>query len=163
MAGEFSFDVVSDFDVQELRNALDQARREIATRFDFKGGLAEIVQEKDALAIRADSELRAKAVRDVVESKAIRRNLSLKIFDWGPIEPAGGMTVRQRVDLRRGLPDELARKITKIIRDEHPKARGQVQGDAVRVSAKSKDDLQKVIARLRELDEAVPLQFVNYR
>jgi cyclic-di-GMP-binding protein len=163
MAGEFSFDVVSDFDGQELRNALDQARREIATRFDFKGGLAEITQEKDALAIRADSELRAKAIRDLVESKAIRRSLSLKIFDWGPIEPAGGMTVRQRVVLRRGLPDELARKITKIIRDEHPKARSQVQGDAVRVSAKSKDDLQKVIARLRELDEAVPLQFVNYR
>jgi uncharacterized protein YajQ (UPF0234 family) len=163
MAGEFSFDVVSDFDVQELRNALDQARREIATRFDFKGGIAEIVQEKDALAIRADSELRAKALRDVVESKAIRRNLSLKIFDWGPIEPAGGMTVRQRVGLRRGLPEELARKITKILRDEHPRVRGQVQGDAVRVSAKSKDDLQKVIARLRELDEAVPLQFVNYR
>lgn len=163
MAGEFSFDVVSDFDVQELRNALDQARREIATRFDFKGGLAEIVQERDALAIRSDSELRAKAIRDLVESKAIRRGLSLKIFDWGPIEPAGGMTVRQRVGLRRGLPEDLARTITRIIREEHPRARSQVQGDAVRVSAKSKDDLQKVIARLRELDEAVPLQFVNYR
>jgi hypothetical protein len=163
MAGEFSFDVVSEFDAQELRNALDQARREIATRFDFKGGLAEIVQEKDALAIRTDSELRAKAIRDLVESKAIRRNLSLKIFAWGPLEPAGGMTLRQRVELRRGLSDELARKIAKIIRDEFPKAHGQVQGDAVRVSAKSKDDLQKVIARLRTLDEDVPLQFQNYR
>ncbi len=163
MAGEFSFDVVSDFDAQELRNALDQARREIGTRFDFKGGLAEIAQEKDALSIHADSELRAKAVRDVIESKAIRRNLSLKIFDWGPIEPAGGMTVRQQVGLRRGLSDELARKITKLIRDEFPKVRSQVQGDAVRVSAKNKDDLQKVIARLRGLDEAVPLQFINYR
>ncbi len=163
MAGEFSFDVVSDFDAQELRNALDQARREIATRFDFKGALADITQEKDALEIHADSELRAKAIRDLVESKAIRRNLSLKIFEWGPIEQAGGMTVRQRVELRRGLPDELARKITKLIRDEVPKAKSQIQGDAVRVSAKSKDDLQKVIARLRELDEAVPLQFVNYR
>ncbi|MDA8237742.1 MAG: YajQ family cyclic di-GMP-binding protein [Chloroflexi bacterium] len=163
MAGEFSFDVVSEFDAQELRNALDQARREIATRFDFKGSLAEITQEKDALGVRTDSELRAKAIRDLVESKAIRRSLSLKIFAWGPIEQAGGMTVRQRVELRRGLSDELARKITKIIRDEFPKARGQVQGDAVRVSAKSKDDLQKVIARLRDLDEDVPLQFQNYR
>jgi len=163
MAGDFSFDVVSDFDPQELRNALDQARREIATRYDFKGGLAEIVQEKDALAIRADSDLRAKAIRDLIESKAIRRSLSLKIFDWGPIEPAGGMTVRQHVGLRRGLSDDLARKITKILRDEHPRVKSQVQGDAVRVSAKSKDDLQKVIARLRELDESVPLQFVNYR
>ena len=163
MAGDFSFDVVSEFDAQELRNALDQARREIGTRFDFKGAVAEITQEKDALAIRADGELRAKAIRDVIESKAIRRNLSLKIFDWGPIEEAGGMTVRQRVDLRRGLSDELARKITKLIRDQHPRVKSQIQGDAVRVSAKSKDDLQKVIARLRELDEVVPLQFQNYR
>ena len=163
MAGEFSFDVVSEFDVQELRNALDQARREIATRFDFKGARAEIIQEKGALEIRTDSELRAKSIRDLVESKAIRRNLSLKVFDWGPIEQAGGMTVRQRVELRRGLGDDLSRKITKLIRDEFPKVKSQVQGDAVRVVAKSKDDLQKVIVRLRELDETVPLQFQNYR
>ena len=155
--------MVSEFDAQELRNALDQARREIATRFDFKGATAEITLEKDALAILTDSELRAKAIRDLVESKAIRRSLSLKIFDWGTLEPAGGMTLRQRVGLRRGLPDDLARKITKIMRDEFPKVKGQVQGDAVRVAAKSKDDLQKVIARLRELDESVPLQFQNYR
>jgi len=163
MAGEFTFDVVSEFDVQELRNALDQARREITTRFDFKDALAEITQEKDALVIHTTSELRAKAIRDLVESKAIRRGLSLKIFDWGVIEPAGGMTVRQRVDLRRGLGDDLARKITKLIRDEFPKVKSQIQGDAVRVAAKSKDDLQKVIVRLRELDETVPLQFQNYR
>ena len=163
MAGEFSFDVVSEFDAQELRNALDQVRREIATRFDFKGATAEITQEKDSLAILADSELRAKSIRELVETKAVRRNLSLKIFDWGPIEQAGGMKVRQHVGLRSGLPDDLARKVTKILRDEFPKAKGQIQGDAVRVSAKSKDDLQKVIARLRELDEAVPLQFSNYR
>ena len=163
MAGEFSFDVVSEFDAQELRNALDQVRREIATRFDFKGATAEITQEKDALAILADSELRAKSIRELIETKAVRRNLSLKIFDWGPIEQAGGMKVRQHVGLRSGLPDDLARKVTKILRDEFPKAKGQIQGDAVRVSAKSKDDLQKVISRLRELDESVPLQFSNYR
>jgi len=163
MAGEFSFDVVSEFDAQELRNALDQARREIATRFDLKGATAEITQEKDALAIVADSELRAKSIRELVETKAVRRGLSLKIFDWGEIEQAGGMKVRQHVGLRSGLPDDLARKVTKILRDEFPKAKGQIQGDAVRVSAKSKDDLQKVISRLRELDEAVPLQFSNYR
>ncbi len=163
MAGEFSFDVVSEFDAQELRNALDQVRREIGTRFDFKGATAEITQEKDALAIVADSEFRAKSIRELIESKAIRRSLSLKIFDWGAIEEAGGMKVRQHVDLRRGLPDDLARKVTKILRDEFPRTKGQIQGDAVRVSAKSKDDLQKVIVRLRELDEAVPLQFSNYR
>ena len=163
MAGEFSFDMVSEFDAQELRNALDQARREIATRFDFKGATAEITQEKDALTIVADSELRAKSIRELEETKSVRRGLSLKIFDWGEIEQAGGMKVRQHVGLRSGLPDDLARKVSKILRDEFPKAKGQIQGDAVRVSAKSKDDLQKVIARLRELDEAVPLQFTNYR
>jgi cyclic-di-GMP-binding protein len=163
MAGEFSFDVVSDFDAQELRNALDQARREIATRYDFHNATAEITQEKDELVILTDSELRAKAIRDVIESKAIRRNLSLKIFDWGEIEQAGGMKLRQRVTLRRGLPEELAKKITKIIRDEFPKVKGQIQGDAVRLSGKSKDDLQKAITRLRGLDEVVPLQFENYR
>ncbi len=163
MAGEFSFDVVSDFDVQELRNALDQARREIATRYDFKGATAEITQDKDALTILTDSELRAASIRDLIESKAIRRNLSLKIFDWGKVEPAGGLKYRQQVGLRRGVPDELARRITKLIRDEFPRVHGQIQGDAVRVAAKSKDDLQNVIARLRKLDEPVALQFVNYR
>jgi uncharacterized protein YajQ (UPF0234 family) len=102
-------------------------------------------------------------MRELIESKAIRRSLSLKIFDWGAIEQAGGMKVRQHVSLRSGLPDDLAKKVTKILRDEFPKTKGQIQGDAVRVSAKSKDDLQKVIARLRELDETVPLQFSNYR
>lgn len=163
MAGEFSFDVVSDFDVQELRNALDQARREIATRFDFKGATAEITQDKESLGILTDSELRAASIRDLIESKAVRRGLSLKIFDWGTVEPAGGLKYRQHVGLRRGLPDDLARKIAKLIRDEFPKVHGQIQGDAVRVAAKNKDDLQKVIARLRQLDELVPLQFTNYR
>ena len=165
MAGEFSFDVVSEFDAQELRNALDQVRREIATRFDFKGATAEITQEKDALAIMADSELRAKSIRELIESKAIRRSLSLKIFDWGEIEEAGGNTVRQRVGLRRGLPDDLAKKITKLIRDDYPKVKSQIQGDAIRVSGKSKDELQKVITRLRTESDGypVPLQFQNYR
>jgi uncharacterized protein YajQ (UPF0234 family) len=120
MAGEFSFDVVSEFDAQELRNALDQARREITTRFDFKGSLAEITQEKEALTIHTDSELRAKAIRDLVESKAIRRSLSLKIFDWGAIEPAGGMTVRQRVELRRGLGDEYMDKLLALWKERVP-------------------------------------------
>ena len=163
MAGEFSFDVVSEFDAQELRNALDQVRREIATRFDFKGATAEITQEKDALAIMADSELRAKSIRELIESKSIRRSLSLKIFDWGKIEPAGGDKVRQHITLRRGLDEDLARKLGKLIRDEFPKAKAQVQGDALRVFAKSRDDLQRVITRLKELDEPMPLQFTNYR
>ncbi len=165
MAGEISFDVVSDFDRQELVNALDQARREIGTRYDFKGAKADIDLGKEEIVVRADSESRAKSMRDLIESKAIRRNLSLKIFDWGEIEEAGGNTVRQQVGLRRGLPDDLAKKITKLIRDDYPKVKSQIQGDAIRVSGKSKDELQKVITRLREESEGypVPLQFQNYR
>jgi hypothetical protein len=165
MAGDVSFDVVSDFDRQELVNALDQVRREIGTRFDFRGALAEIDLAKEAIEIRTDSETRATAIRDLIESKSIKRGLSLKIFDWGTVEPAGGSTLRQSVTLRRGLNDELAKKIAKLIRDEFPKVRSQIQGDALRVSGKSKDDLQKVIARLREVGEGfdMPIQFQNYR
>ncbi|MEX2547243.1 MAG: YajQ family cyclic di-GMP-binding protein [Chloroflexota bacterium] len=165
MAGEVSFDVVSDFDQQELVNALDQARREIGTRYDFKGAKAELELGKAEIILRADTESRARAMRDLFESKAIRRGLSLKIFDWGEIEEAGGNTVRQQIGLRRGLPEDLAKKISKLLRDEFPKAKSQIQGDAVRVSSKSKDELQKVISRLRQESEGypVPLQFQNYR
>lgn len=163
MAGESSFDVVSDFDEQELRNALDQVRREVQQRYDFKGVTVDLTQGKTDLTLVTDDEHRAAAVKDLIESKAIRRSLSLKIFDWGKVEPAGGNKVRQEIGLRRGLPEELAKRLTKLIREEFPKVKSQIQGDAVRVSGKSKDDLQRVMARLRELDEAVPLQFQNYR
>ncbi len=165
MAGEVSFDVVSEFDRQELVNALDQVRREVGTRFDFKNVRVDLELGKDEIGLRTTDEFRAKAVRDLLETKAVRRGLSLKIFDWGVIEPAGGSTVRQRIGLRRGLDEDLARKISKLIRDEFPKVKPQVQGDAIRVSGKNKDDLQRVIARLREESEAypVPLQFQNYR
>jgi uncharacterized protein YajQ (UPF0234 family) len=163
MAGEISFDVVSDFDEQELRNALDQVRREVQQRYDFKGAHVDLVQEKTRLVLVTDSDMRARAVKDLIESKAVRRNLSLKIFDWGEVLPAGGSKVRQEITLRRGLPDDLARKLVKLIRDEFPKVQPRVQGDAIRVVGKSKDELQKVIVRLRELDEDVPLQFENYR
>jgi uncharacterized protein YajQ (UPF0234 family) len=163
MAGDASFDVVSDFDEQELRNALDQVRREVGQRFDFKGVTVELTQGKDEITLVTDDEHRAAAIKDLIESKAIRRDLSLKIFDWGKVEPSGGNKVRQEIKLRRGLTDEIAKRLTKLIRDEFPKVKSQIQGDAVRVSGKSKDELQKVIARLRELDEPVPLQFQNYR
>ena len=163
MAGDVSFDVVSDFDEQELRNALDQVRREVSQRYDFKGVTVDLTQNKADLVLVTDDEYRAAAVKDLIESKAIRRNLSLKIFHWGTVEPAGGNKVRQEITLRRGLTDDIAKRITKLIRDEFPKVKSQIQGDAVRVSGKSKDELQKVIVRLRELDESVPLQFQNYR
>jgi uncharacterized protein YajQ (UPF0234 family) len=163
MAGDISFDVVSEFDEQELRNALDQVRREVQQRFDFKGTKVDLEQEKTELILLTDDEFRAKVVKDLIESKAVRRNLSLKIFDWGKVEPAGGSTVKQVIKLRSGLPDDVAKKLTKMIRDEFPKVKSQIQGDAVRVSGKNKDDLQRVIGRLRELDLEVPLQFQNYR
>jgi uncharacterized protein YajQ (UPF0234 family) len=163
VAGEVSFDVVSDFDEQELRNALDQVRREVQQRYDFKGATVDLTQEKDRIVLVTDSEMRATAVKDLIESKSVRRNLSLKIFQWGDVLPAGGNKVRQEIALQRGLPDDLARKLVKQIRDEFPKVQPRIQGDAIRVASKSKDELQKVIVRLRELDEAVRLQFEKYR
>jgi uncharacterized protein YajQ (UPF0234 family) len=163
MSGEVSFDVVSEFDAMELRNALDQVRRETQQRFDFRGATVDLDQGKDELTLVTDDEFRASAVKDLILSKAARRGLSLKVFEWGPVVPSGGNKVRQVIKLRSGLPDDLAKKITKLIRDEFPKVKSQIQGDAVRVSGKSKDDLQRVITKLRELDEVVELQFQNYR
>jgi uncharacterized protein YajQ (UPF0234 family) len=163
MAGDFTFDVVSQYDRQELVNAIDQTRREIATRFDFKGTKAGIELEKDTIQLVGDSEFQLKSVQDVLQSKAIRRGLSLKIFDYGKAEPAAGSTFRQEIALRQGINDELARKIVKVIRDNKPKVKAQVQGDAIRVSSKSKDELQSIIQLLRQQEYAVPLQFINYR
>ena len=163
MAGEVSFDVVSDFDEMELRNALDQVRREVQQRYDFKGAHVDLTQEKTQIVLITDSEMRARALKDLIESKAVRRNLSLKIFQWGDVVPAGGNKVRQEITLQRGLPDDLARRLVKQIRDEFPKVQPRIQGDAIRVAGKSKDELQRVIAWLRDLDEAVPLQTENYR
>ena len=165
MAGESSFDVVSDFDDQEMRNALDQVRREVQQRYDFKGATVELTQTPTELVLLTDDEFRAKAIRDLIESKAVRRSLSLKIFDWGKLEPAGGNKVRQHIALRRGLDENLARKLSKLVREEFPKVKSQIQGDAVRVTAKSRDELQRVIARLRDEGEGYPvaLQFTNYR
>lgn len=163
MASDSSFDIVSDFDQQELVNALDQARREIATRYDFKGSKVGFELGKEAITLAADDEYRAAAAKDLLESKAVRRGLSLKIFEWGKVEPAGGGTVRQEIKLRRGLTSEQAKELSKRVRDSFPKVKPVIQGDAVRVSAKSRDELQAVIADLRALDYPVALQFTNYR
>ena len=116
MATDPSFDVVSDFDRQELVNALDQVRREIATRYDFKGGKADVELNKDDITLTVDSELRAQAVRDLIETRAIKRGLSLKVFDWGTITPAGGTLLRQRVSCK-GLPEDVAKRITKLLQE----------------------------------------------
>jgi cyclic-di-GMP-binding protein len=163
MAGDCSFDIVSQFDEQELVNALDQTRREVQTRFDLKDTKTEVAHSKDSITILTDSSLTLKSVRDILESKALRRNLSLKIFKPGKEENAAGGKVRQVIQLQQGITQELAKDMSKYIRENSPKVRPQVQGDAVRVVAKSRDELQSVIALLKQKDYPVALQFINYR
>jgi cyclic-di-GMP-binding protein len=163
MAQDFSFDVVSDFDQQELVNALDQTRREIGTRYDFKGVTAEIDQEKDQLVLLTDSDMHLKAILDVLESKLHKRGVDLKVLDPQKPEQAARGNLRQVVKLRRGIADDLGRDLNKKIRAAHPKVQVRIEGDKLRVASKSKDDLQAVIATLKAMDLAVPLQFTNYR
>ncbi|HZR44629.1 MAG TPA: YajQ family cyclic di-GMP-binding protein [Ktedonobacteraceae bacterium] len=163
MAGDCSFDVVSQFDEQELVNTIDQTRREVQTRFDLKDTKTEIVQNQDNITIVTESSLALKSVRDILESKAVRRKLSLKIFKPGKEENAAGGRVRQVIQLQQGISQELAKEIGKTIRDKYPKVRTQIQGDTIRVTAKSRDELQTVIALLKQKDYPVPLQFINYR
>jgi uncharacterized protein YajQ (UPF0234 family) len=163
MAGDCSFDIVSQFDEQELVNTLDQTRREVQTRYDLKDTKTDIVQSKDNITIVTDSTLSLKNVRDILESKAVRRNLSLKIFKPGKEEDAAGSRVRQVIQLQQGITQEQAKEISKLIREAYPKVRPQIQGDAVRVTAKSRDDLQSVIALLKQKDYPLPLQYINYR
>ncbi len=163
MAGDCSFDIVSQFDEQELVNAIDQTRREVLTRYDLKDTKTEIVHNKDNITFVTDSSLTLKNVRDILETKAVRRGLSLKIFKPGKEEIAAGGKVRQVIQLQQGLSQELAKQISKQIRDEYPKVRPQIQGEAIRVVAKSRDELQAVIALLKQKDYPVALQYINYR
>lgn len=163
MAGDCSFDIVSEYDEQELANTLDQTRRDVQTRYDLKDTNTEIVHVKETITITTDSTLTLKSVRDILESKAVRRNLSLKIFKPDKEENAAGGRVRQAIQLQKGITQEFGKEISKFIRDNHPKVKAQIQGEAVRVTAKSRDELQTVIASLKQKDYAVPLQFTNYR
>jgi uncharacterized protein YajQ (UPF0234 family) len=163
MASNASFDVVSKFDRQELKNAIDQAQREISSRYDLKDTNTIIDLGDKELTITTASEYTLTAAKDVIESKLVSRKLSLKILDYKPEEPASGGRVRQLVTLKEGIPDEIAKKISKQIRDEFKKVTPQIQGDALRVQAKSRDDLQAVISLLKSEDYPVALQFVNYR
>src|SRR4051794_9277312 len=145
MAALSSFDVVSKFDEQEMKNAIDQARREIQQRYDLKDTKTEIDLTPEEINLNTASETSLDAVRDVIESKLVRRSISLKVLDYGQVEQASGGRVRQKVKLKQGISDELAKQISKRIRDEFKKVTPQIQGDAVRVQAKTKDDLQSVI------------------
>lgn len=163
MASTSSFDIVSDFDHQELVNAIDQAQREIKTRYDLKDSKTKLDLDKDSVTVETDSEFTLQTVNDVIQTKAVKRKLSLKIFEYGSIDSITGNRVRQIITLKRGLESELAKKITKIIRTDFKKVQSSIQGDSVRVVAKSKDDLQAVMQRMRDDDWPVALQFENYR
>lgn len=163
MASTYSFDVVSDFDRQELVNAVDQTIREINSRYDLKDTKTTVELGDEAIAVNTDSEFTLEAVHDILRTKAAKRNLSQKIFDYGKIESAGGNRVRQEIKLKKGIEQEIGKKITKIIRDEFKKVQASIQGDSVRISSKSKDDLQVIMQRLKQEDFPVALQFTNYR
>ena len=163
MPAESSFDVVSRVDPQELENALNQARQEIAGRFDFKNSKTTIENTEKDITIVADDELKLKNVLDIVQTRAVRRGLSLKAFDYGKVEPASQNTLRQKITLKMGIPKDKSKPIFDAIKASKLKVNAQFQGDQIRVSAKSKDDLQKVINLLKGLDYELPLQFINYR
>lgn len=164
MAMEYSFDVVSKADPQEVKNAIQQAQREVETRFDFRGSISEIKHdEKDTLTLLSDDEARLTALIDVVQSKLIKRGVDIKFLEYGKLEQASKGTVRQTVTIKNGLPMETAKKITKLIKDKGLKVTTQIQDEQVRVTGKAKDDLQAAQAALKSADLDVPLQFTNYR
>lgn len=164
MAKEASFDVVSEVDLQEVQNAVQQALKEISTRFDFKGSKSDIEFDgKGVVTLLSDDEYKLNALRDVLESKLVKRGVSLKALRPGKIEPAAGGTVRQAVRLQQGIEQDVAKQITKLVKDTKLKVQVSIQGDQLRVSGKSRDDLQAVIRTLRDADLPVPLQFTNYR
>lgn len=160
---ESSFDIVSKVDMQELSNAITQAEREIETRFDFKGSKSSIALEKDELVVGSDDEYKLKSVIDILQSKMMKRGVPIKNMDYGKIEGASGGTVKQRIKLRQGIEQDVSKKINTLIRDSKIKVKSQIQGDQIRVTGKSRDELQAVMAMLRGADLPVELQFTNYR
>lgn len=166
MAKDASFDIVSEFDKQELLNAIDQVKRELTTRFDLKDSNSDISLEEDkAINITTNDEMKLKNIYDILQSKLVKRNLSLKILDPQKIENALGGNVKQEIKLKKGLSTELAKKIVGFIKDTKLKVQASIQGDSVRVSGKNRDDLQAAIKAIREKEEQIdaPLQFTNYR
>ena len=165
MADQNSFDVVSKVDMQEVKNAIDQALKEIHQRFDFKGTKTELtLKEKESeLLIVSDDEYKLKSVVDILTAKLIKRNVSVKAFEFGVVEPALGGTVRQTAKIQNGLAIEKAKEIVKAVKEGKFKAQAQIQGDQLRVASKSRDELQVVITFLKSKDFGVDLQYINYR
>ncbi len=163
MPSESSFDVVSRIDQQELDNALNQARREIENRFDFKHSKTSIENDDKKITIISDDEMKMRNVIDVIESKATKRGIDIKVFDIGELEPAAGGTVRRVVTLRSGIPKDKSKVLMEKIKSLKLKVNAQYQDEQIRVSGKSRDDLQTVIAELKAMNFELPLQFTNYR
>jgi cyclic-di-GMP-binding protein len=159
-----SFDVVSKVDLQEVSNAIQQALKEIHTRYDLKDSKSDIqMDEKEALVLTSADEFKLKAVNDVLQSKLVKRSVPLKALAYGAIEPAAGSTVRQRITMQQGIPIEKAREIVKLIKNSKKKVQAAIQGDLVRVSGKDRDTLQDIIALLKQSDFGIDMQFTNYR
>src|SRR5437667_4971359 len=163
MAQEFSFDVVSKTDMQEVSNAIQQAQKELAQRFDFKSSKSSIELSPEEIVLISDDEGKLRSVKDIVETKLVKRGVALKALDYGKIEPAAGGTVRQRATIVQGIEMEKAKAIVRTIKDAKLKVQASIQSDQVRVTGRSKDDLQKAMALVREQDFGIPLQFTNYR
>ena len=163
MAKESSFDVVSRADINEVRNAVNMAQKEIATRYDFKKSVSSIALEDETIVLVSDDDGKLKQVVEVLEEKLVRRKVPLKALQYGKVEEALGGTVRQRVPIAQGIPDEKIKAMNKLLRQRFKKVKSQIQGDTLRVFSASKDELQAAMAALREEDWGVPLQFVNYR
>src|SRR5512143_173505 len=165
MAAESSFDIVCKIDMQEMDNAINQATKEVEQRFDFKGSKSEIVLDKTKgeLTLTTEDDFKLKNLNDILQSKIIKRGISLKTLNYGKVEQAAGSTVRQVITLQQGIPQEKAKEIVKIIKNLKLKVNAEIQKDQVRVRAKKIDDLQTIMAKLKEIDFGIHLQFTNYR
>jgi len=162
-AAESSFDIVSRVNTMEVKNAIDQAQKELANRYDLKGTKCEIVAEKEDVSVIADDEFRLQQVQDIVFSKLIKRGIDPRQIEWGKAEPGAGISVKCKLNFKAGIPMDQAKALTKQIRDKGLKVNAQIQGEEVRVSSKNKDDLQKTIQFVKGLDLPYPVDFVNYR
>jgi uncharacterized protein YajQ (UPF0234 family) len=164
MASDNSFDIVSKVDIQEVRNAIDQAAKEVHNRFDLKNTHSEIHLEGDeAIQLASADEYKLKAVTEILQQKLVKRGISLKNLTYGKVEPASGSSVRQKITLQQGIASEKAKEIVRLVKDSKKKAQASIQGDTVRISGKDRDTLQEVIALLRGHDFGIDMQFTNYR
>jgi uncharacterized protein YajQ (UPF0234 family) len=164
MASDNSFDIVSKVDIQEVRNAIDQAAKEVHNRFDLKNTHSEIRLEGDeAIQLASADEYKLKAVTEILQQKLVKRGISLKNLTYGKVEPASGSSVRQKITLQQGIASEKAKEIVRLVKDSKKKAQASIQGDTVRISGKDRDTLQEVIALLRGHDFGIDMQFTNYR